>query len=209
MRAGWASVEAPRAPRAGPGLAGMPAPKDQNSRFPRCPEAPKAHRPWPMHQRWAVWLSRLGQKKPGSPGSLACKAGHRPGSTTLRAQLLQRATQYNDLAQCHCGMWIDAPGNSIMTLYSSCDVWRGQGERPASDPRTRYKLAEQAQAYHYKLPPSPASPVAIKPPNMTGPSPRPDPSADVSLGSDDTRHFQLPGQLPLQAVGRVGRGDSG
>lgn len=21
-----------------------------------------AHRPWPMHQRWAVWLSRLGQK---------------------------------------------------------------------------------------------------------------------------------------------------
>lgn len=46
MRAGWASVEAPRAPRAGPGLAGMPAPKAQNSRFPRCPEGP--HGPWPM-----------------------------------------------------------------------------------------------------------------------------------------------------------------
>lgn len=36
------------------------------------------------------------------------QAGHRPGSTTLQAQLLQRqvrrTTQYCDLPQCYCGV---------------------------------------------------------------------------------------------------------
>lgn len=121
--------------------------RDASSQGPRTPDSLAALRPpWPIDRGPCIRGGLSGcpdlDKNPGSPGSLACKAGHRPGSTTLRAQLLQRqvrsATQYCDLAQCYCGMWIEAPGNSIITLYSSCDVWRGQGERPASD---------QVQAY--------------------------------------------------------------
>lgn len=32
-----------------------------------------AHRPWPMHQRWAVWLSRLGQNTLGALGPLRAR----------------------------------------------------------------------------------------------------------------------------------------
>ena len=111
-----------------------------DSRFSRCPEAALM-----VHciqggfvQTCPGWQAGAQTLESWVP---CVQTGHRPGSTTLRAQSLQRqvrsTTQCRDLLQCYCGVWIDAPGNSIITLYSSCDVWREQGEEAASDPRIR------------------------------------------------------------------------
>ena len=134
-------MEAPRAPRAArpASTVSARADRDTSSRA-QTPDPLAALKwpPWPMHPRWQRWRA-----KPWSPGSLACRPEPQPWLPTLQALLLQRqvrSTQYCycDLRQCYCGIWVDAPGDTIITLFSSCDVWREQGEGAASDPRIRY-----------------------------------------------------------------------
>lgn len=89
-------------------------------------------------------LSRPGQ----NPGALGPLRAGRPSPWIYHAASTAAATagaQHNTvLRPAPVLLWdVDRrpppwqPGNSIITLYSSCDVWREQGQEAALDPRMR------------------------------------------------------------------------